>query len=115
MAQTKRTASLLSSLVLSVGPTTSIQNQTSNLSNIKLITIFIILYRLAYQNNSNYLSLLIRLYLYFARAYVDAIMLFNCFGLSILYNIFQKSLRNIIESSQVWIKEQATNYKLIGT
>lgn len=87
VAQAKATVLLLSSLVLNVGPTISIKNQISNLNSIKLIAIFVIFYKLVYQNNSNYLLFIIGLYLYSVRAYVDAFMLLNHLNLSVLYNI----------------------------
>lgn len=46
--QAKATAPLLSSLVLSVGPTTSIKDPASSLSNMKLVAILVILCRSAY-------------------------------------------------------------------
>lgn len=100
VTQTKATAPLLSSLVLSVGPTTSIKKQASNLNNMKLVAFLIILCRSAHRNNSNYLLLMIGLYLYFAGVRVDAVTLLNRFGLLISYNVLQKSLGNIIESGQ---------------
>lgn len=57
---------------------------------------------------------MIGLYLYSAEARVDALMLLNRLGLSVSYNVLQKSLRNITQASQVWIKEQATNHKFDG-
>lgn len=42
-------------------------------------------------------------------------MLSRRLGLSVSYDVLQKSLRNITQASQVWIKEQATNRKLDGT
>lgn len=47
------------------------------LIDIKVIIVLFILYRLAYQNNSNYFPLLIILYLYFTRTRIDAITLLN--------------------------------------
>lgn len=92
VAQAKATAPLLSSLVLSVGPTTSIKDQASNLSNMKLVAILVILCRSAHRNNSNYLPLMIGLYLYSAGARVDALMLLNRLGLSVSYDVLQKAL-----------------------
>lgn len=58
---------------------------------------------------------MIGLYLYFAKACVDALTLLNHLGLLVSYDILQKSIRNITQASQVWIKEQAINRKLVGT
>lgn len=98
-------APLLSSLVLSVGLTASIKDPASSLSNRKLVAILVILCRSTHQNNSNYLLLMIGLYLYFAKACVDALTLLNHLGLLVSYDILQKSIRNITQASQVWIKE----------
>lgn len=42
---------------------------------------------------------MIELYLYSAGAYVDAVMLLNCLDLLVSYNVLQKNLKNIIQSS----------------
>ena len=112
--QVKTTIPLLSSLVLGIGPT-SLKSKASDSNDMKLVAILAILYRSAYRNNSNYLPLMIGLYLYSAGACVDAIILLNRLGLLVLYDVLQKSLRNITLASQAWIKEQATNCKLVGT
>lgn len=114
VVQAKTTARLLSSLVLGIGPT-SLKSKTSDLNDMKLVAILAILCRSAHRNNSNYLPLMIGLYLYSAGARVDAITLLNRLGLSVSYDVLQKSLRNITLASQAWIKEQATNCKLVGT
>lgn len=62
----------------------------SHLVSIKLIAILVILCRSAHQNNSNYFSLFLTLYLYFASARIDIIILFNYFRLLVLYKVFLK-------------------------
>lgn len=61
---------------------------TSYLVSIKLLAAFIIMCKSAHWNNSNYILLLVAMYLYLAGAKVDAIMLLNHFGLFVLYNSF---------------------------
>lgn len=83
---------------------TSYLAKALHLSNIKLIGILIILCKLANQNNSNYIPLMITLYLYFAGAKVDAITFLNYFGLLVFYNVLQKQLKNTNFASQALIK-----------
>lgn len=46
---------------------------------------------------------------------MDAVTLLNRLGLLVSYDVLQKSLGNITQSSQAWIKKQTTNRKLVGT
>ena len=110
-------APLLSSMVYGVRPTSCLWCRLSSLHlvSMKLIAVLIILCHLAHRNNSNYLPLLIGLYLYSAGAKVDAITLLNQLGLSVSYNVLQTKLRDITSSSKGWIKQQAKNYQLVGT
>ncbi len=85
--------------------TTFLTSFSSYLASMKLIIIFVIMYKLAYQNNSNYLSVFMSMYLFFADAQVDIIILLNHFGLFILYNIFLRILRNIKILSIAFIKK----------
>ncbi len=114
VANTKKITLLLTSLVLSIVSLSKL-TVTSHLALMKLLAIFVIFCRSTYQNNSNYFLLLIPIYLYSARAKVNAITLLNHLDLLILYNILLKMLRNITLSNTVFIKEQASNYKLVGT
>lgn len=79
-ARTK--APLLSSLVIGVGPSSS-SSTYSHLVSMKIVAILVILCHSAHRNKSNYIPLLIALYLYSAGARVDAINLLNHFGLSV--------------------------------
>lgn len=81
----------------------------------KLVAILVILCRSAHRNNSNYVPLLVAMYLYSAGARVDAITLLNHLGISVLYNVLLRKLRSITASSSAFIKAQASNRKLIGT
>lgn len=114
ITNTKEKAPLLTSLVQSVGPLSK-SAMTFHLASMKLLAIFVILCRSAHRNNSNYFPLLVAIYLYSAEAKVDAITLLNHLGLSVSYNILLKRLRNIMLSSATFIKQQATNCKLVGT
>lgn len=55
------------------------------------------------------------MYFYSASAWVDAIILLNHLGFSVLYNGYLRTLRNIKASSVVFMKEQTSDYKLINT
>lgn len=112
----KKTSPLLTSLILNIGLiiTTSITLLTVYFALMKLVTIFVIICRLIHLNNSNYLPLLITIYFYFASTLIDAIILFNHFGLFVLYNILLKTLRNIKVSSAAFIKKPVSNCKLMG-
>lgn len=109
-------APLLSSMVYGVGPTSCPRRKSSNLhlGSMKLIAVLTILCRSAHRNNSNYLPLLIDLYLYSAGAKVDAITLLNHLGLSVSYNVLHTKLRDKTSASKEWIKQQAKNYQLVG-
>lgn len=115
VSQAKEKAPLLTSLVLSIGPTTFSTPHTSHLALMKLVTILVIMCRSAHQNNSNYIPLLIAMYLYSAGARIDAITLLNYLGISVSYSVFMRKLRNITTSSAAFIKEQASNNRLVGT
>lgn len=100
-------------LLLGVGPTSK-NPLTSYLASIKHLAIFEIIYRLVYWNNNNYVPLLVAIYIYFAGTKVDATTLLNCLGLSVLYNVFLRKLRGTTTSSASFIKDQASNCKLVG-
>lgn len=100
----KETAPLLTRLVLEARPSSVSDAKTSirlYFSDIKVIAILSILCRSTYCNNSNYLPLFIPLYLYSARARIDAITLLNYLGISVLYDVLQKKLKEIISLSMV--------------
>lgn len=103
--QPKETTSLLMSSVLSVGLTTFLTSVTTYPTSMKLVAIFVILCILAHQNNSNYISLLIAMYLYSAGACIDIITLLNHLGLLVTYNVLLRKLRNITTSSATFIKK----------
>lgn len=111
--QAEEKISLLINLVLSIRLTTFLISVITYLVSMKRIAISIILYRLAHWNNSNYIFLLIIIYWYSTRAWVNGITFLNQFSLSVLYNIFLGKLISIIISSTVFIKEQAFNNKFI--
>lgn len=111
--QTKETILLVISFILGID-LTSKSLLIFLLVSVKFVVIFIIFCKFAHQNNSNYILLLVIIYLYFAGARVDAITLFNYLGISILYNMLLKKLRSIIASSSTFIKAQASNCNLIG-
>lgn len=112
----KVNAPMLTSLISQMGPLAKSSNSASHhLGEMKLVTVLVILCRSAHRNNSNYLPLLIALYLYSAGARVDAITLLNHLGISVSYNTLQRKLKNISSESVRWIKMQATNPKLVGT
>lgn len=110
----KVTTLLLISLVFSVESITFSTSVTIYLASIKLIAIFVILCRLAHWNNSNYISLIITIYVYLAIAQVDAITFLNHLWLSVLYKILLKKLRNIITFSSIFIKVQVSNNKVVS-
>lgn len=66
VSQVKKMASLLTSLVLSVGPTTLLISHISHVISMKFIPILVIIYKLAHPNNNNYILLFIEIYLYSA-------------------------------------------------
>lgn len=71
--------------------------------------------KLTHQNISNYLSLLMAMYLYSAGAQIDAITWLNHIDFSVLCNALLRTLRNIKTSSAIFIKEKASNSWLVGT
>ena len=52
--------------------------------------------------------------MYFAKAQVDAITLYNHLGLSVSYPVLLIKLGDITTTSQRWIKQQDTNCQLVG-
>lgn len=87
---------------------------TSHLASMKLLTIFVIICRSTHGNNNNYISLFVIIYIYSVGAKVDIITLFNYLGLFISYNMLLRKLRDITSLNANFIKEQATNYKLVN-
>lgn len=108
-------APLISSIISGVGLSRFSQSSNLHQTAMKLVAVLIIFCRSSHRNNSNYIPLLIALYMYSAGIKVDAIILLNRLGLSILYNILQKKLWDITSTSKQWIKQQATNRQLVGT
>lgn len=98
---TKEKVLLLSALVQSIRP--SSQKKTASYSSqsltylqlvsMKIVAILVIFCQSAHRNDSNYILLMIALYMYSASAYVDVINLFNHFGLSVSYGVLQKNLK----------------------
>ncbi len=88
---------LLYSLVLDIGPTSYSSSFSSNphFISMKIVSVLVILCRLAHRNNSNYFPLLVALYTYSAGAKIDAITLLNYLGLSVSYKILQNKLHEI--------------------
>ena len=78
---------------------------TSHLASIKLLAIFVIIYKSNYHNSSNYVPLLIAIYIYSISSKFDIITFLNHFGLSILYNMLLKKLRSITISSAIFINK----------
>ncbi len=70
VVQAKDQVPLLTNIILAVGPAynRTLSTSSSHLVNMKLLVVFVILCRMAHRNNSNYLPLLIILYLYSAGA-----------------------------------------------
>lgn len=102
LSQAETTAPLISSLVQSVGFSSGFSSRSATAAQlllIKLVAILVILCKTVHKNNSNYFPLLVALYLYSAGARVDTVTLFNYLGLSVLYNILFKKLREISLSS----------------
>ena len=111
--QAKETAPLITSMMLSLR-FNSDTCLTSYLALMKLLAVLVIMCRSAHRNNSNYIPLLVAMYLYSAGAKIDAITLLNHLGLSVLYNSLLKKLRDIKAYSTAFIKPQAINCKLVG-
>lgn len=82
-------APLLCSLMFGIRPTSYSSSFSSDpyLFSMKIVVVLVILCQSAHQNNSNYFLLLIALYIYSASAKIDAITLFNCFGLFVSYKV----------------------------
>lgn len=83
--------SLLGNLVFNIGSS----NFRSSLANprtmtMKFVTILVILCRSAHQNNSNYIFLLITLYIYLASTCINTITLLNYLVLSVSYTVYQR-------------------------
>lgn len=113
-------APLLNSMIMTVRPSSRRTSSTSSaaysrLVGMKIVTILVILCRSAHRNNSNYIPLLIAIYMYSAGAQVDAITLLSHLGLSVSYDILQKKLKEVIISTIIWIKSQGSNRKLVGS
>lgn len=70
-----------------------------SLMKMKLVAMIVIFFCSAYQDNSNYLSLLIALHIYLLGVWVDVITLLNYFGLLVFYDVFQQKLKDILKSS----------------
>lgn len=104
---------MITSLVFDVG-LTSIRLLTSYLALIKLLIIFVIICQSTCRKNTNYISLLVAIYIYSAGTKIDTITLLNRLGLFVLYNVFLRKLGSITSSSITFIKEQVSNYKFIG-
>lgn len=81
--------------------------------SMKFLTIFAVMCRSAHRNTSNYIFLLMAIYLYSAGAKVNAIILLNHLGLSVSYNSLLRKLRDIKANSTAFIKKQASNCKLV--
>lgn len=113
VSKAKKLASIITSLILGTGLTLK-SPLTSHLVSMKLLAIFVIIYRSTHQNFNNYVSLYIIIYMYSAGAKIDTITVFNYPGLFILYNLVLKKLRSIITSSATSIKKEASNCKLIS-
>ncbi|MCJ1346491.1 hypothetical protein MMC31_004708, partial [Peltigera leucophlebia] len=113
LAKTK--APIVASLVRSVGPLRARSLNHNHLIGMKLVTILVILCRSAHRNNSNFLPLLIAIYLYSAGAQVDVITLLNHLGLTVSYDVLLSKLWGIASDSALWIKQQAQNPRLVGT
>lgn len=69
-----------------------------------LLAVFVIMYKLAYCNNSSYIPLLVAVYLYSAEAKVDALTLLNHLCLFLLYNLLLKKPKDIKAHSAAFIK-----------
>lgn len=82
------TVPLIGSMVVSLGPSRPSRNP--QLAATKIIAILVILCGSAHRNNSNYLPLLIALYVYSAGARVNAITLLNHLGPPVSYDVLQK-------------------------
>lgn len=111
ISELKKLILIIASFILSASPILKIL-LTSHLASIKLLAIFVIIYKSANQNNRNYILLLVVIDMYSASIKIDAIIL-NCFALLVSYNMLLKMLRDITISSIAFIKEQSSNLNLI--
>lgn len=82
--QAKGTAPMMTSLILSIGLTTTPSLPTSHLALMKLLTTHIIICSSVYHNNNTYFLLFMAMYLYFTGAYIDANTLLKYLGLSFI-------------------------------
>lgn len=73
----------------------------------------IILYRLAYSNNSNYFPVFIAFYLYSTGIEIDVITIFNHFRVIVLQNVFLKKLGEITKSSTIKSKRRHLTIDLL--
>lgn len=87
---------------------------TFYLTSMKLLAIFILIYKLAYWNNSNDILHLLAMCMYFADTKVDGINVSNRLSLLVLYNMLLKELRGITTSSAAFIQKESFNWKLVG-
>lgn len=110
---TAKKAIFISSMVSEVEPWRSSQSSNLPQITIKFLTILVILYYLSNRIINNYILLLIIVYIYSAGIKVDVITLLNHLGLSVLYNVLQKELWDIISSSKQWVKQQSINCQLV--
>lgn len=81
----------------------------------KIVAILVILCSSAHRNNSNYIPLLIALYLYPDGARVDAVTLLNHLGIPVPYDVFQKKLPDTTNSAPPWTKAQGPVATLVGS
>lgn len=105
---------LLNSIIIAIELSSWRISLSSNVAyfwliSIKINTILVILYCSIYWNNSNYIPLLIALYLYTAKAQGDTITLLNHLSFLLLYDVLKKKLKEIIISIISWIKSQGSN------
>lgn len=99
-------ALFVSNLVLNVEFISSFLSFNLHVIRIKIVAVLVILYQLAlYYNNSNFLLFFIALYMYSTRAKIDTITLLNNLGLSVLYKVLLKKLKDIILASKLYIKK----------
>lgn len=80
-----------------------------HLTSIKLLSIFIIICRSFYYNNSTYILLFMIIYIYSVGTKVDTITFVNQLDLFVLYNILLRKFIGITISNAIFIKEQVFN------
>ncbi|MCJ1471086.1 hypothetical protein MMC07_009734 [Pseudocyphellaria aurata] len=116
VSEARDTAPHHTNFVLSVNPVScGTTEYGEHVTNMKTVAVLAILCKTAHCNNSNYLPLLLALYLYSAGARVDAITVFNHLWLSVSYQVLQKKLQDLAFLSMDFIKQQSTNRRLVGT